>query len=278
MEIEVREFNLSATLESGQVFGFTKIGEKRYRGILLNAEVELEESSNRVRVECFNRRISAEKLKDYFDLERDLRPVYGTLKTDRIFCEEIRGLRIIRQNPWEALASFIISSNNNIKRIQLIWNNLCRLTGCFPNPNETAELSELKLRELGLGYRAPYLLKTARRIASEPTFLPRIYELDYMEAKEKLMELDGVGRKVADCVLLFGFQKYEAFPVDVWIARIMRKIYFNERNVSELKIAEFARKRWGNLAGYVQQYLFHFARTGGYLKRTWADQKSAHVG
>jgi len=264
MSIRIRgaDFNLSATIESGQVFGFTHTLEGRYRGVLLDGEVELWEDSDWFYAESLNGGISKEALEDYFDLKRDLNPIYKTLKEDGVFDDRLKGLRIIQQNPWEALSAFVISSNNNIKRIKLIWNNLCCQSGRFPGPHEIVRLNEAKLRELGLGYRAPYLLKTARRIVGEPDFLPQVKQLNYEEAKEKLMELDGVGGKVADCVLLFGFQKYEAFPVDVWIARIMRKIYFRNRKVNEKRISNFAEKRWGALSGYIQQYLFHGARMG----------------
>ena len=270
MKIETREFSLSATLESGQVFGFTNTVEGRYRGVLMDSEVELWEDSEALFAESLNGAISKEKLEDYFDLNRDLLPVYRFLEEDpnlRKLPVALKGLRVIRQDPWEALASFIISSNNNIKRIKLIWNNLScclRTSGVrkrFPRPEEIAELDEGKLRELGLGYRAPFLLRTAKRIASDAHFLSEVSQSDYENAKDRLLELDGVGPKVADCVLLFGFHKGEAFPVDVWIERAMKKLYFpRKRRVSESRIAEFARARWGNLAGYVQQYLFHGIR------------------
>ena len=269
MRIEAREFNLSATLESGQVFGFMNTAKGRYRGILLDREVELRETPGGFYVRPFSGRISKEVIRDYFDLNRDLKPIYRVLEEDqnlRQLPQKFRGLRIIRQNPWDALASFIISSNNNIKRIQLIWRNLLQFfSGVhlrFPAPDKIARSSERELRQLGLGYRAPFLLKTARRIAENPHFFSQVDQSDYEGAKSKLLELDGVGEKVADCALLFGFRQYEAFPVDVWIARAMRKLYFRKRKVSESKIAEFARMKWGNLAGYIQQYLYHGIRRG----------------
>ena len=205
MKIETAEFNLSATLESGQVFGFTHTSEGRYRGILSGGEVELWEDSGSLFARSFNGGISKETLEDYFDLGRDLAPIYRILESDanlRKLPVELRGLRIIRQDPWEALASFIISSNNNIKRIQLIWKNLLQFFSKthlhFPKPSEFAATDESQLRQLGLGYRAPFLLSTAKRIARSPHFLSQVSESDYESAKGKLMELDGVGRKVAD--------------------------------------------------------------------------------
>lgn len=184
----------------------------------------------------------------------------------RAAAEKLKGLRLIRQDSWEALACFIISSNNNVKRIQGIWKNLSeRLSHdkkSFPTAREIACRHERTLRDAGLGYRAPFLLRTAQFISINPQTLDAIREAEYSEALKRVIGFPGIGPKVADCVLLYGFQKYEAFPVDVWILRVMRKLYFRGRNVSEERVRRFGQKRWGSLAGYVQQYLFHGVRNG----------------
>ncbi len=177
--------------------------------------------------------------------------------------KKLKGLRLIRQDSWEALACFIISSNNNVKRIQGIWKNLSgfsRDKKSFPAAHEIACLHERSLREAGLGYRAPFLLHTAQFISTNPQTLDAIRGAEYTEALKRVIAFPGIGPKVADCVLLYGFQKYEAFPVDVWILRVMRKLYFRGRSIPEDRIRRFGQKRWGKLAGYVQQYLFHSAR------------------
>ena len=285
MKIQVHDFNLEATLDSAQVFGFTKSEAGIYEGVLEGVPVKVWQEKEwlhlSLRAERSNlpmaswrspRRpegLLAKTVSQYFDLDRDMDPVYEILSTDERLLkpfQTFRGLRIIRQNGWEALAGFIISANNNFKRIQGIWRNLSRSLSHdeynFPLPEQIASSSEAKLRELGLGYRAPYLFQTAKFVAANPEVLDRIRSAGYKEAKERVMAFPGVGEKVADCVLLYGFQKYESFPVDVWIHRIVRKLYFRNRKMSERKIAEFGRKRWGHQAGFVQQFLFHGARSG----------------
>lgn len=266
MKIQVHDFNLEATLDSAQVFGFTKSEDGIYEGVVEGIPAKVWQEAAFLHVEG---RVSDRVIQRYFDLERDMTSVYQALSADERLVksfEAFKGLRIIRQNGWEALAGFIISANNNFKRIQGIWKNLCRTLGendcIFPAPEELASSSEVKLRELGLGYRAPFILQTAKFVAANPEVLDRIRSSSYEEAKERVMAFPGVGEKVADCVLLYGFQKYESFPVDVWIHRIVRKLYFRNRKMSERKIAEFGRKRWGSQAGFVQQFLFHGARSG----------------
>ncbi len=274
MRIKVDNFNLEATLESGQVFGFRRNGEDGFFGVIGKTPVNLCQRGSALVISSppdGGREIS--DIIRYFDLDRDLTPVYKILQEDPRLakCYDVfKGLRLIRQDPWEALACFILSSNNNVKRIQGIWRNLSKNLGervtdgdfSFPQARQIAGVHERTLRELGLGYRAPFLLHTACFVAANPSYLEAVHEAPYEGAKSRVLAFPGIGEKVADCVLLYGFQKYEAFPVDVWILRAMRKLYFRSRKVSEGKIHAFAQKRWGAHAGYVQQYLFHGARTG----------------
>lgn len=268
--IPADDFDLEATLNSGQVFGFVRDGGGAYEGVLAGRIVRLFQRGTHLRVGSDISRKQIELLiRDYFDLERDLTPVYQALRSEERLSpvlNSLKGLRLIRQDGWEALACFIISSNNNVKRIQGIWRRLARHfhpgQNVFPQFHEIAESGETLLRRLGLGYRAPYLFRTAQLISRNREILRFVQTASYPEAKMRLMELPGIGSKVADCVLLYGFQKYEAFPVDVWVFRAMKKLYFRNRSVNERKVMEFGQKRWGPLAGYVQQYIFHGARTG----------------
>ena len=277
MHLQADDFNLEATLDSGQVFGFKKHDDKVYEGVIAGRPVRLWQTQNRLYTD---NGFPQERLIHFFDLDRDLSSVYRILKEENIYaaCKKIMGLRLIRQDPWEALACFILSSNNNVKRIQGIWKNLSeyycgggsRLPAgeagtaptAFPTASQIASSHERILRQLGLGYRAPFLQYTAQFVSQNLKYLEWVREADYGEAKARVLALPGIGEKVADCVLLYGFQKYEAFPVDVWILRVMRKLYFRNRKVSDKKIHEFAQKKWGDKAGYVQQYLFHGARSG----------------
>ena len=145
-----------------------------------------------------------------------------------------------------------------------IHRNLVGRFGGFPSALKIARSHENILRELGLGYRAPFLSRTATFLSNNPDYLETIRHSEYERAKERVLAFPGIGPKVADCVLLYGFHKLEAFPVDVWIARVIRQLYFRKRKISEDKVRRFGMKRWGGHAGYVQQYLFHSARMGVY--------------
>ncbi|MEW6329265.1 MAG: DNA glycosylase [Candidatus Micrarchaeota archaeon] len=187
--------------------------------------------------------------------EDDLSAIYRMISTDAVMgraLEKYRGLRLTRSDPWETLVCFICSINSNIPRIRKNVQSLMR-DGEILSPEEMArgDLSACRL-----GYRCEYLQETARLVSSSFD-LEKIGRMDYEDAREALMELPGVGPKVAECVLLFGYGFLEAFPVDVWIARAMEKYY---RRKTQKEIREFARERWGEYAGYAQQYLFCYAR------------------
>jgi len=265
VKIAAPDFNLEATLNSGQVFGYVQASAGVYEGAAAGEHVRIYTDRGFLHVEAINGAAlpSAENVVRYFDLARDLAPVYAHLSADERLWpvrKMFKGLRIIHQEPWEAFAGFVISANNNVKRIRLIWRSLSThftRSVHFPTAAQIAASDEKTLRKLGLGYRASFLLKSARRIASDPAGFAAIRLLPYDAAKKKLIEYPGVGPKVADCILLHGFQRYEAFPVDVWILRAVRKIYFRGRRINEQKACAFGQKRWGAMCGYVQQYLFH---------------------
>ncbi|MDR2355829.1 MAG: hypothetical protein LBE16_06505, partial [Clostridiales Family XIII bacterium] len=214
----------------------------------------------------------------YLDLGRD----YGAVKRalvadDAVMTRAVAhgaGIRILRQEPWEALISFILSQNNNITRIRGCVKRLCESFGAridrggdggalfaFPRVEVLAALSAEKLAACGLGYRARYVVLTARRVAESggAAWLASLCGAAFAEAREALLSLCGVGPKVADCVLLFGLGRTESFPVDVWTARAMRALY----GADEKTAAACAAARFGAYAGIAQQYLFYYMRSGG---------------
>ncbi len=273
MKIKCDDFNLKATLDSGQIFGFHP-EEGYHQGILFGNPVELSQEGHFIHLKS-PLRIPESRVRSFFDLDRDLTQFYRILRCEPELGMPLRkfqGLRLIRQDPWEALATFILSSNNNVKRIQGIHKNMCEYYSRrrdserlgFPTAMEISKTHERILRQLGLGYRAPFLLKTAQFLSNNPEYLQAVREAEYREAVERVMAFPGIGPKVADCVLLYGFNRLDAFPVDVWILRAMRKFYFKNRKVDEKKVHAFGRQRWGGMAGYVQQYMFHACRTGLY--------------
>ena len=213
-------------------------------------------------------------LRRYLDLDRDYAAIaaeYAHIPAARRAIELFPGLRVLNQPPWEALICFILSANNNVSRIRALTDALCRHFGrrwdCgaatlygFPTPERLANASEDELRALKVGYRAPYLIETARLIL-DGFPLDGLCRLPYGEAHRLLTSLPGVGDKVADCVLLFGCGHASAFPVDVWVDRLMRD-WFGVTRKSRAALAREARVRLGDHAGLMQQFLFHAARTG----------------
>ena len=272
MQIKCGDLNLEATLNSGQVFGFKKGPDGSFSGNLLGHPSQISHTNGQLSI-ASEYSHSIDKVRSYFDLSQNLDTVYQVLENElplRPALKAYRGLRVLRQDPWEALACFILSSNNNVKRIQGIHKNLCayfsrragRLADTFPSAHEIASSHERILRELGLGYRAPFLLHTAKFLSRNDLYLEQIRSAEHSEALSRVLAFPGIGPKVADCVLLYGFHRLDTFPVDVWILRAMRKIYFRNRRVSEQRVHDFGRKRWGAWSGYVQQYIFHGARNG----------------
>ena len=201
----------------------------------------------------------------------DLEKILATLPQDECLSSLIQrfgGLRIIQQYPWECLAHFILSAFNNIKRIQQMSERLSYEYGRghqldnktfyrFPHPSAVARATEKELRQLGLGYRAPYLLATARLVDSGKINLGELKSLAYEEIKENLLQCPGVGEKVVECVLLFAYSQWQAFPVDVWIERLIRQNYFpRRRKISLKRLQGWAKGYFGPYAGYAQQYFY----------------------
>lgn len=215
-------------------------------------------------------------LTDYLQVEQALAPVLAAFPDDQPMRDAVkacRGLRLLRQEPWECLASFICSSTKQIVQIKQIVTLLCSRFGepvsvpageetafSFPSPDRIASADERELRACKMGFRAAYLKATARAVVAGEIDLNRLHLLPVSEAREALMDLPGVGRKIADCVLLFagGFQ--EAFPVDVWVQKAIRRLYFRGRRVSARRLQEFGATHFGLWSGYAQQYLFHYMR------------------
>ena len=247
------DFDLDETLDCGQAFRWTKISENTYCGYFLNNYLEIVQESDRFLL----RNTSEEDMKNiwikYFDLDTD----YGVLKKrfskDKILeqaCRFAGGIRLLRQDPWECLCSFIISQNNNIPRIKGIISRLCSKYGQFPTPQMLSGENEESLQYLRAGFRAKYILDAASRISSGIIEFDNISELSYDEAKNKLMLIKGVGPKVADCVLLYGMYRTEAYPVDVWIKRAMENFYPDGMPACTR-----------GYEGIAQQYLFHYIRS-----------------
>ncbi len=215
-------------------------------------------------------------LQHYLQLDVDLDDVTATFPKDEHLENAVRfcpGLRLLRQDPWECLASFILSSTKQIVQIRQIVALVCerfgkpvpapegRIAFSFPSEERIAALSEEELRCCKMGFRAPYLKGSAEMIARQEVSLDEIQKMPTAEARAELMRLPGVGRKIADCVLLFAYGLQDAFPVDVWVLKAIRELYFPRRRPSLKRIIRFTENYFGPNAGYAQQYLFHYMRT-----------------
>ena len=268
----VRNYDLAATLNSGQVFRWQQTGDS-WTGVVGKNFARLTQTEGGILAETSTGLDDLNWLREFLQIETDLAAVLKTFPDDepmRAAVAACPGLRLLKQDPWECLASFILSSTKQIVQIRQIITLLCERFGepslgegpaCFPTPQRLAACTEAELRACKMGFRAPSLLAAAREIAEGRFDLERIRHLPYAEARAELMKLRGVGGKIADCVLLFAYGFDSAFPVDVWIERALQQLYFPRRRASEQRLRRFAATHFGPHAGYAQQYLFHYMRT-----------------
>src|SRR5438132_1765800 len=269
----VRDYDLAATLTSGQAFRW-RCEQQNWIGVIGPLWVRLRSDDFSITGETAKPVADWAWLVEYLQLDFDFTRLLLTFPQDepmRAAVNACRGLRLLRQDPWECLASFILSSTKQIIQIQQIISLLCARFGesllappaftsvyAFPTASRLARATETELRACKMGFRAPYLLATARAIASGEFAPARLRQLPIDIARHELMQLPGVGRKIADCVLLFAYGFQSAFPVDVWIAKALRQLYFPRRQVKLPRLQRFAANHFGPNAGYAQQYLFHY--------------------
>jgi N-glycosylase/DNA lyase len=272
----VRNYDLGLTLTSGQAFRWEASGSG-WRGIVRGRWVLLRPAAGAITAEFPEAAGDTCWLSDYLQIGVELEPVLAAFPHDgpmRAAVRACRGLRLLRQEPWECLASFILSSTKRIVQIRQIVERLCERFGepvivpaghppqhAFPTAARLARSDEKTLRECRMGFRAAYLLEAARAVAAGELDLAKLGLLPVESARARLMALRGVGRKIADCVLLFAYGYQTAFPVDVWVMKALRQLYFPGRRVSVRRLREFSETHFGRFAGYAQQYLFHYIRT-----------------
>lgn len=280
---DVKDFNLSHTLESAQSFRWRPY-EGWYYGVIEGRLLKIRQEDQVLILASSADEDSAGLktfLRHYLDLNRDLPAVLRAVDIDACIREAIKtfwGMRVLNQGLWECLASYVLSQNNNVPRIKGIIQRLSARFGervnldnyfdySFPTPQALAEAGINALLECGTGYRAPYLWEVSTAIAGGTLNLDSFDGMSYPLAKRELMRLNGIGEKVADCICLFSLGHLEALPIDVWIKRIMEYVYFGRR-ASIREIREFGASYFGEHIGYAQQYLFHYAQTFGLKKMT----------
>ncbi len=271
--IPVSDFDLELTLTCGQVFHWQREGAG-WLGAIGDRAVQLEQRGDELLVT----RGAEEIARHYFALDHPLGEICASFPIDPAMGEAARfccGMRIIRQPAWECVATFITSSMKQVAHIAQMSHAIRRRFGerleyrdrelfAYPSPARLAAADEADLRACSLGYRAKNLLGAARMIAAGQVDLEAIRRLDDDAARAELCRLPGVGVKVANCALLFGYERLRSFPIDVWIERVLRQLYFQKkRNVTAARLRDFAATHFGAYGGYAQQYLFHHAR------KTW---------
>jgi N-glycosylase/DNA lyase len=267
---------LGETLQSGQAFRWRQAGDA-WESVVRGRWVRLQEEAGGIRVDAM-RSESGDWgwIREYLQVNIDIHAVTASFPKDEHLSAAVRdcpGLRLLKQDPWECLASFILSSTKQIVQIQQIVALVCERFGervpaptgeqwfAFPSAERIAALSEVELRCCKMGFRAPYLKGTAEMVTRGEVDLNALRTMDVGAAREQLMRLPGVGRKIADCVLLFAYGFQQAFPVDVWVLKAIRQLYFPRRRPNVKKIIRFTETYFGPNAGYAQQYLFHYMRT-----------------
>ena len=255
----VANLDLLETLDCGQAFRWRELSDGRWYGIAFGRELTVGLKNKTLTLYDTNEDDYKDIWADYFDLKRDYTEIEELLNQDATLTKMYKlcgGVRVLNQEPFETLISFIISQNNNISRIKGIIERLAENFGekigtgyAFPTPEKLASLTLEDLSVLRSGFRAKYILDAAKRVANGEIDLEELRKLDINTAREKLTTIYGVGEKVADCTLLFGLGFKEAFPKDVWIKRAMPKLFPNglPRNCDKV-------------AGIIQQYIFSYAR------------------
>ena len=274
-------FELEDIFECGQCFRWNKEDDSSYTGVIKNGVINVKKIENEIIFKGICDKELKDVVEDYFDLSRDyskikkqLSEIDSYMKTS---IEYGKGIRILNQDLWETIISFIISANNNIPRIKGIIERLSAKYGkeiewngkkyyTFPTPEELKDVSVEEYRKLGLGFRDIRLYETTKMILEHKVDLQKMRKknTNTKEVREELLTLSGVGPKVADCILLFSdLKRFEVFPIDVWVRRVMNDLYIKEADetkVSKVKIEKIANEKFGDLAGLAQQYLFYWRR------------------
>ena len=276
----IDSFELKDIFECGQCFRWNEREDGSYLGVFKENVLSVKKENNEVFFSGISKNNLQKEVEDYFDLKRDYKKIKEELsKKDKYLAESIKygeGIRILNQDLWETIISFIISANNNIPRIKgiierlaknygtkLVWNGKEFYT--FPTPEQLKDVTVEEYRKQGLGFRDKRLYETTKMVLEGKIDLDKLHEeKDTNKVREELLSLSGVGPKVADCILLFStLKRWDVFPIDVWVRRVMNELYIKEKQeekVSKKQIEKIAKEKFGNQMGLAQQYLFYWRR------------------
>lgn len=268
----VDDFNIENIFDCGQCFRWNKSDDGSYVGVAFSHALKISQCKNTVILHDTCEKDFYDIWFNYFDFQTNYSQIKSELSKDKILkkaTEFGNGIRILNQDLWECVVSFIISASNNIPRIKKIINTLCELYGdkivymgntyySFPTPEKIYSLGLEGLAPIKAGFRDKYIISAAEFFCND--FSDAYFDgLDYINAKKELMKISGIGNKVADCILLFSLAKRSSFPVDVWVKRVMEHFYFDTPQTAQA-IQAFSKEKFKELGGYAQQYLFYYAR------------------
>ncbi|WP_172856463.1 DNA-3-methyladenine glycosylase 2 family protein [Thermoanaerobacterium sp. RBIITD] len=269
----IKDFNLKETLECGQCFRWNEEDDGSYTGVAFDRVINVKLNGDILTIDNTTLSDFNDIWYDYFDLGRDYGRIKDVLSQDEVLKEAIKygeGIRILRQDTWETLISFIISQNNRIPQIKKVIENLSKSLGhpikyknktyyTFPKIQDIIMADMETLNKSKCGFRAKYIIDAASKIFNDEINLFEIQLYDTDDVRNLLMNIKGVGPKVADCVILYSMGRYEAFPADIWIKRVVEFLYL-KRKINNYDVQHFAKEKFGDLSGFAQQYLFNYAK------------------
>ena len=273
---DIRDFNITHIFECGQCFRWNREEDGSYTGVVKNKVINVLQQKNTVEFNNINTD-DFDIIKNYFDFDTDYETIKNTLNTDEIMAEAIKfgeGIRILNQEEWETMISFMISANNRIPMIKKVIENLSVSFGdyignyrgkeyfSFPTAERLSAAPVERILECKTGFRAPRIKAAATRFLYEKDKIYNIKNMSYDEGLAYLKTYKGIGDKVANCILLFSMKHFDTFPVDVWVRRVMQTLYVS-KETKDADIRKFAENKFGKYSGFAQQYLFYYARENG---------------
>jgi len=273
---DIRDFNITHIFECGQCFRWNREEDGSYTGVVKNKVINVLQQKNTVEFNNINTD-DYDIIKNYFDFDTDYETIKNTLNTDEIMAEAIKfgeGIRILNQEEWETMISFMISANNRIPMIKKVIENLSISFGdyignyrgkeyfSFPTAERLSAAPVERILECKTGFRAPRIKAAATRFLTEKDKIYNIKNMSYDEGLAYLKTYKGIGDKVANCILLFSMKHFDTFPVDVWVRRVMQTLYVS-KETKDADIRKFAENKFGKYSGFAQQYLFYYARENG---------------
>ncbi|WP_313343641.1 DNA glycosylase [Sedimentibacter sp.] len=273
----IKNFNITHIFDCGQAFRWNKEEDGSYIGVVKNKVINVKQNESSVIFNNISMDDYEDIIKDYFDFNTDYTEIKKIVNTDEIMNTAIKfgyGIRILNQDEWETMISFMISANNRIPMIKKVIENLsitfgnhiCNYNGkdyfSFPTAEKLSAAPVDKILECKAGFRAPRIKEAAQRFLKEKDIIYNIKNTSYNEGLNYLKTYNGIGDKVANCILLFSMKQFDTFPVDVWVRRVMQTLYV-DKSTKDADIQKFAENKFGKLSGYAQQYLFYYARENG---------------